>query len=167
MGYVGEDPPAVSLSAFGSNDSHGFVLCKEREQFLRFAPTSKKDAPHSYFISLGWRQECTTTTHGVPFGATKSYDRSKSQKLPTKANNTFDGHCPQKRLFVGEDPPAVSLFALGFKDLHDFVLCKWCEQFLKLVPHIKERCTLLMPYKPWLKAWVYHYPKTTHVACKE
>ena len=33
-------------------------LCsfKQHEQFLRLAPTSKKDAPHSYLINFSWRQ---------------------------------------------------------------------------------------------------------------
>ena len=29
-----------------------FVFCKRREQYFRFAPASKKDASHSYLISL-------------------------------------------------------------------------------------------------------------------
>ena len=95
--------PASSLSALGVKDPHSFVLCKQCEQFLKLAPTSKKDAPHSCLISLGWRQECTTSGRGVPFRVTNPCDWSKSQKLPPKADNTFDGHYPQKRLFVGED----------------------------------------------------------------
>ena len=38
--------PASNLSALGLKDSYGFVLCKWCEQFLKLAPTSKKDAPH-------------------------------------------------------------------------------------------------------------------------
>ena len=47
-----ESKPASSLSALGQKDPHDFVLCKRREQFLRLASTSKKDALHSCLISL-------------------------------------------------------------------------------------------------------------------
>ena len=43
---------ASSLSALGLNDPQDFVFFKRHEQFLRLAPTSKKDAPHSCIISL-------------------------------------------------------------------------------------------------------------------
>ena len=45
----------------------------------------------------------SSSGRGVPFGVTNPCGQSKSQKLPPKANNTFDGHYPQKCLFVGED----------------------------------------------------------------
>ena len=41
-----------SLSALGTKDPHGFILCKRCEQFLRLALTSKKNASHSCLINL-------------------------------------------------------------------------------------------------------------------
>ena len=49
--------PASILSALGLKNPHSFVLCKQHEQFLRLAPTLKKDALHLCLISLNWRQE--------------------------------------------------------------------------------------------------------------
>ena len=62
-----ESKPASSLFALGPKDPHGFIFCKRREQYFRLAPASKKDAPHSYFINLSWRQECTTTSVVVEY----------------------------------------------------------------------------------------------------
>ena len=66
------------------------------------------DASYPYLISIEPKEWCTNhvwccSDRGVPFVVTKLCGWSKSQKLPPKADNTFDGHCPQKRLFVGED----------------------------------------------------------------
>ena len=73
--------PTSNLFALRPKDSHEFVLCKRREQFLRLAPTSKKDAHHS---CLSWRQECTTTTaKAYKVGRIFFQCGSKSQKLLT------------------------------------------------------------------------------------
>ena len=36
----------------------------------------------------------------VPFEVTNACGWSKSQKLPPKADNTFDGHCPQNIVVI-------------------------------------------------------------------
>ena len=109
-----------------------------------FNPASGRDASHPYLISTWPKEMCTimcvmcSSGRGMPFGVTNPCGRSKSQKLPPKVDNTFDGHYPQKRLFVGEDPPVVCLFTLAAKDTHDFALCKRREQFLRLTPISKK-----------------------------
>ena len=62
----------------------------------------------------------------------------KHVRSSPKADNTLDRHCLQKRLFVGEDPFAICLSALGPKDPHGFVLCKRREQFFRLIPTSKK-----------------------------
>ena len=115
---------------------------KRHEQFFRLALTLKRDAPHSCLINLSWRQECTTTTHnsgrGVPFGVTKSCGRSKPQKLPPKADNTFAGHCPQKCLFVGEDLFCKQFARSGIEGPARLCSFKRHEQFLRLAPTSKK-----------------------------
>ena len=72
-------------------------------------PTSGRDASYSCLISTWPKEGCTIVCvmccsgRGVPFGATKPCSWSKSQKLSPKADNTFNGQCPQKRLFMRED----------------------------------------------------------------
>ena len=82
-----------------------------------FCPTSARDAPHSWLISPWSNHECTTTTHGSGRGmpctqvlATKScgcqaLQATRSSPWPkvkiSKADNTWDGHCPQKATFCG------------------------------------------------------------------
>ena len=76
---------------------------------------------------------------GVPFGVTKPCGRSKSQKLPSKVNNTFDGHCPQKRLFVGEDLfQARKQFVRSGAKGPAWLCFKRHEQFLRLAPTSKK-----------------------------
>ena len=97
-----------------------FVLCKRCEQFLRLAPTSKKDASRSCLISLNWRQECTTmccSGRGVSFRVTNSCGRSKSQKLPPKRTIPLMGIALKIAFLWGrnESKPASSLSALGLR----------------------------------------------------
>ena len=69
---------------------------------------SRIDASYPCLISIEPKEWCTNhvwccSGRGVPFVVTKLCGWSKSQKLPPKADNTFDGHHPQKCLFVGEE----------------------------------------------------------------
>ena len=146
MNVVGEDlfQARKQFVHSGAKGLAWLYSFKRHEQFLRLALTLKRDASHSCLINLSWRQECTTTTHssgrGVPFGVTKSCGRSKPQKLPPKADNTFAGHCPQKCLFVGEDlfKPASSLPVLGSKDPHGFAPSSDMSSFWDLLPHQRK-----------------------------
>ena len=101
-------------------DLHRFVLCKQHEQYLRLAPTSKKDASHSCLISLNWKQECTTmccSGRGMPFRVTNSCGRSKSQKLPPKQTIPLMGTALKIAFLWGrnESKPASSLSTLGLR----------------------------------------------------
>ena len=52
--FVGDERIQAHKQFFRSEaeDLHGFALYKRHEQFLRLAPTSKKDTPHSCLISF-------------------------------------------------------------------------------------------------------------------
>ena len=81
---------------------------------------------------------------GVPFGVTNPCGRSKSQKLSPKANNTFDGHCPQKHLFMGgffSNPQAVCL--LWDQRTHTALFLQVTWAVFKTCSHIEERCAPL------------------------
>ena len=89
------------------------------------------------------------------------------QRLPThgsnlrlpKADNTFDGHCPQKRLFVGEDfvpgHPQACLSALGSQARTVLSLSNMGRLWVR--SYISKWSTSLMPYKRLAQSWVYHY----------
>ena len=113
-------------------DLHRFVLCKRHEQYLRLAPTSKKDASHSCLISLNWRQECTTmccSGRGVSFRVTNSCGRSKSQKLPPKQTIPLMDTALKIAFLWGEEwiQARKQFVYSGAEDLRGFILCKRCE----------------------------------------
>ena len=113
-------------------DLHRFVLCKRHEQYLRLAPTSKKDASHSCLISLNWKQECTTmccSGRGMPFRVTNSCGRSKSQKLPPKQTIPLMDTALKIAFLWGEEwiQARKQFVYSGAEDLRGFILCKRCE----------------------------------------
>ena len=120
------------------------------------------DASYPYLISIEPKEWCTNhvwccSGRGVPFVVTKLCGWSKSQKLPPKADNTFDGHHPQKCLFVGKEQiqACKQFFLFGAEGpirIHS-LQATWAV--FETCSHIEERCAPLMPYKPWLKARVY------------
>ena len=163
---------ASNLSALRPKDPHGFVLYKRREQFLRLAPTLKKDAPH--LISLS----CSS---GTLLPSTKAWVvrillwcGSKSQKLLTSlAKNKFvrvlwpqseqiacglgTNPPPQKGAFKGSAYRIKVLSALNgsFWDLF------WPHRFvtLKGMPlPLLHMCSsgILLPSAKAYKAWVGH-----------
>ena len=112
----------------------------------------KRSAPLMLYkcLAQAWVYHYYTCSsgRGVPFGVTNSCSRSKSQKLPPKANNTFDRHCPQKHLFVGgffSNPQAICL--LWDQRTHTALFLQVTWAVFETCFHIEERCALLMPYK--------------------
>ena len=157
-----ESKPASNLFALGPKDPHGFLLCKRCEQFLRLAPTLKKDASHSCLISLSWRQECCS---GALLPSVKAYKAwvgriflrcgSKFQKLLTSL-------AKNESVWVLRPQRGKTACKLGFVpspqkgtfegDAHQRYCPLWVVVFETCSNH-----TVLLPRR----AHLYHY-NTTH-----
>ena len=157
-----ESKPASNLFTLGPKDPHGFLLCKWCEQFLRLAPTLKKDASHSCLISLSWRQECCS---GALLPSAKAYKAwvgriflrcgSKFQKLLTSL-------AKNESVWVLRPQRGKTACKLGFVpspqkgtfegDAHQRYCPLWVVVFETCSNH-----TVLLPRR----AHLYHY-NTTH-----
>ena len=120
--FFGESSPQGFVSQYRVWKSRIFTsgqgLCLIAILAWHLCPTSARDVPHSWLISPWSNHECTTTTHGssgkgMPCTQVLATKRCGCQTLQAtrsspwpevkipKADNTWDGHCPQKATFCG------------------------------------------------------------------
>ena len=138
-------PQLAGIVCFGSCLTDLFNLTSERDtSHMCLISLSSRHVYHYYTCSSGRGVPCTQVLATKPCGCQANIGYNASPwlevKIP-KADNTWDGHCPQKRLLMWEgfsSRPPISKYCSLWLMPHGFVQSHIGERRLSHVPYNLE-----------------------------